>query len=81
MTTLDRLRTLLADILGPETEPTPIELHAHLVEDLGADSLDSVELQMAIEEEFGVVIGDDEFTHLITVGDLVKRIDSAQPPA
>ncbi|HYF88774.1 acyl carrier protein [Azospirillum sp.] len=74
------LRTLLADILGTETEPTPIEPHAQLIDDLGADSLDAYELQIAIEEEFGVAIEDDELPRLITVGDLVKRIDNAQPP-
>lgn len=81
MTTLDRLRTLLAEILGTEIEPTPIEPHARLEEDLGADSLDAIQLQLAIEEEFGVVIEDGELLRLITVGDLVQRIDSAQPPA
>lgn len=81
MSTLDRIRVLLAEILGTEIEPTPIELHAQLIEDLGADSLDGIQLQLAIEEEFGVAIGDDEMTSLITVGDLVKRIDGAQPPA
>lgn len=81
MTTLDRLRVILADILGSEAEPTPIEPHARFSDDLGADSLDAYELQLAIEEEFGIVIADDELPSLITVGDLVKRIDGAQPPA
>lgn len=79
MTTLERLQTLLIEILGMDV--TPVEPHAYLEEDLGADSLDAIQLQLAIEEEFGVVISDDEMPRFITVGDLVKRIDGALPPA
>ncbi|WP_376957679.1 acyl carrier protein [Azospirillum sp. A26] len=79
MTTFERLQKLLADVIGTEIEPTPIERHARFLDDLGADSLDAVEIQFAIEEEFGVEIDDGEFDEIITVDDLVKRIDSAVP--
>src|SRR6185436_19912015 len=50
---------------------------ARLVEDLGADSLDLVEITMALEEEFGVEIPDEDATNLKTVGDLEKYLQSA----
>ncbi len=46
-------------------------------EDLGADSLDTVELVMAFEEEFGIEIPDDAAESIVTVGDAVKYIDKA----
>ena len=48
-----------------------------LIDDLGADSLDTVELVMAFEEEFGVEIPDDAAETILTVGDAVKYIDKA----
>ena len=48
-----------------------------VVEDLGADSLDTVELVMAFEEEFGIEIPDDAAESIVTVGDAVKYIDKA----
>ena len=55
----------------PETEA------ASFIDDLGADSLDTVELVMAFEEEFGVEIPDDAAETILTVGDAVKYIDKA----
>lgn len=49
---------------------------ASFIDDLGADSLDNVELVMAFEEEFGVEIPDDAAEHIQTVGDAVKFIES-----
>ena len=50
---------------------------ASFIEDLGADSLDTVELVMAFEEEFGIEIPDDAAESIVTVGDAVKYIDKA----
>ncbi|NTC15698.1 acyl carrier protein [Agrobacterium tumefaciens] len=51
---------------------------ASFIDDLGADSLDTVELVMAFEEEFGVEIPDDAADSILTVGDAVKFIEKAQ---
>jgi acyl carrier protein len=51
--------------------------NASFIEDLGADSLDTVELVMAFEEEFGIEIPDDAAESIVTVGDAVKYIDKA----
>jgi acyl carrier protein len=51
---------------------------AKFIEDLGADSLDTVELVMALEEEFGADIPDEEAEKLTTVGDAIKYIESQQ---
>ena len=52
--------------------------NASFIEDLGADSLDTVELVMAFEEEFGIEIPDDAAESIVTVGDAVKFIDKSQ---
>lgn len=52
-----------------------ITLQAHLVEDLGLDSLDSVELVMAVEEEFGIEIPDEEAEKLLTVPELLQYLE------
>jgi acyl carrier protein len=49
---------------------------ASFIDDLGADSLDTVELVMALEEEFGLEIPDEEAEKIVTVGDAVKYIES-----
>ena len=51
--------------------------NASFIEDLGADSLDTAELVMAFEEEFGIEIPDDAAESIVTVGDAVKYIDKA----
>ena len=62
----DQLRKIIADQLGVEEDRVTYE--AHFIEDLNADSLDLVELIMALEEEFGVEISDEEANTLTTVG-------------
>jgi acyl carrier protein len=59
-----------------ETAPEKVTDKASFIDDLGADSLDNVELVMAFEEEFGVEIPDDAAEHIQTVGDAVKFIES-----
>jgi len=54
--------------------PEKVKAEASFVEDLGADSLDTVELVMAFEEEFGVEIPDEEAEKIRTVGDAVKYL-------
>ena len=58
--------------------PTRSPTSASFIEDLGADSLDTVELVMAFEEEFGIEIPDDAAESIVTVGDAVKFIDKSQ---
>jgi acyl carrier protein len=62
----EKLKKIIADQLGVEEERVTME--AHFIEDLNADSLDLVELIMALEEEFGVEISDEEANQLTTVG-------------
>jgi acyl carrier protein len=72
--TFDRVKTIVVEQLGvAEAEVTP---EASFVEDLGADSLDVVELVMALEEEFDVEIPDEDAEKIITVGEAVKYLDA-----
>jgi len=76
-TVFDRIKSKVAHQLGVEEETiTPA---SSFVEDLGADSLDVVELVMALEEEFGVEIPDDQAEKIVTVGDAVKFIEAHAP--
>ena len=59
-------------------DPTKIKPTDRIVEDLGADSLDNVEMLMNLEESYGITIPDDEASKLQTVGDLVKYLDKHQ---
>lgn len=71
---LDRVRERVAHQLGVESET--IMRESSFVEDLGADSLDVVELVMALEEEFEIEIPDEQAEKIVTVGDAVKYIES-----
>ena len=68
----DRVREIIANELGVEMEKVTDE--ASFVEDLGADSLDTVELVMAFEEEFGVDIPDEDAEQMRTVGDAISYL-------
>jgi acyl carrier protein len=70
----DRVKGIVVDQLGVAEEEVTAE--ASFVDDLGADSLDVVELVMALEEEFGVEIPDEDAEKIITVGEAVKYIES-----
>ncbi len=73
--TEERVKQIIVEQLGvDEAEVTPT---ASFVDDLGADSLDTVELVMAFEEEFGVEIPDDQAETIVTVGDAVKYLEKA----
>ena len=70
----ERVKEIICEQLGvEEDEVTP---NAKFIEDLGADSLDTVELVMAFEEEFGVEIPDDAAEKIATVKDAIDYIDS-----
>ncbi len=69
----ERIKSIIVDQLGvDEAEVLP---EAHFIDDLGADSLDTVELVMALEEEFGIEISDEDAEKIQTVGDAVKYIE------
>ena len=72
----ERIKKIVVDQLG--VKPDQITPEAKFIEDLGADSLDTVELVMALEEEFGNEIPDEEAEKLTTVGDVIRHIEEAQ---
>jgi acyl carrier protein len=73
MNTLDKLKEIIKEEMDVTTDVT---LETDLRNDLEADSLALMEMVMAIEEEFDVKIEDDKLGDLVTVGDIVKLIDS-----
>ena len=72
----DRIKKIIVEQLGVNEDQVKPE--AKFIEDLGADSLDTVELVMALEEEFGTEIPDEEAEKLQSVGDVVKYIEDTQ---
>ena len=69
-----KVKKIVADHLG--VEEAKVTEEASFIDDLGADSLDTVELVMAFEEEFGSEISDSDAEKILTVGDVVKYIES-----
>ena len=69
----ERVKKIVVEHLG--VEPEKVVDNASFIDDLGADSLDTVELVMAFEEEFNVEVPDEEAEKLQTVGDVVKYIE------
>ncbi|MGH9743284.1 MAG: acyl carrier protein [Candidatus Acidiferrum sp.] len=74
--TAERVKKIVVEHLNVDAEK--VSENASFIEDLGADSLDTVELVMAFEEEFGIEIPDDAAESIVTVGDAVKFIEKAQ---
>ena len=73
MATLEKVVNVVVDQLGVKEQEVRPE--ARFIEDLGADSLDTVELIMALEEEFGIEIPDEDAEKAKTVGDVIAYID------
>ena len=69
----DKLKELVVDQLGVEEDEVTME--ATMQDDLGADSLDLVDLVMSVEEEFGVKVADEDLENINTVGDIVNYIE------
>jgi acyl carrier protein len=71
----DRVKKIVVEHLGVDADK--VVDNANFIDDLGADSLDTVELVMAFEEEFGVEIPDDAAETIVTVGDAVRFLEKA----
>ena len=69
----EKVKSIIAEQLG--VKPEEVTPGASFIDDLGADSLDTVELVMALEEEFGIEIPDEDAEKMSTVGDAVKYIE------
>jgi len=69
----EKVKSIVAEQLGVKIEE--VKEDAKFIDDLGADSLDTVELVMALEEEFGAEIPDEDAEKLSTVGDAIKYIE------
>ena len=69
----EKVKQIISEQLG--VKPEEIKNESHFIEDLGADSLDTVELVMSLEEEFSVEIPDEDAEKMTTVGEAVKYIE------
>lgn len=76
MAIIDKVKSIIVEQLG--VEESEIKMESSFVDDLGADSLDIVELVMALEEEFDLEIPDEDAEKIRTVGDAVKYIQEHQ---
>lgn len=72
--TFERVRDIVVEQLGIEADE--VSMDSSITEDLGADSLDVVELIMAFEEEFGGEITDEQSKAMATIGDVVTHLDA-----
>lgn len=70
----EKVRDIIVDTLSCDAEKVTME--ATLADDLGADSLDAVELNMALEDNLGVAISDEELANMKTVGDIVNYLEA-----
>lgn len=72
----EKIRAALAQQF--ELDPETISMDTNLIDDLGADSLDVVELIMSLEDEFGITISDEAAAELYTVGRIVEYLENMQ---
>ena len=72
--TFENVRDIIVDTLSCDADKVTME--ASLADDLGADSLDAVELNMALEDNLGVAISDEELANMKTVGDIVNYLEA-----
>ncbi len=77
--TFDKVKKIIVEQLG--VDEAEVTMEASITDDLGADSLDQVELVMAFETEFNIDIPDEEAEKIKTVGDAVAKIDATAPKA
>lgn len=73
---LEKIQAMLADALNLPVEK--VAPNAKIVDDLGADSLDVVELLSQLEDEYGITIPDDEVENLVTVADVAAAVEKLQ---
>ena len=73
MAVQEKVKSIIVEQLG--VKPEEVTPEASFIDDLGADSLDTVELIMALEEEFNIEIPDEDAEKMTTVGDAVRYID------
>ena len=73
---VNKVKEIIIDKLG--VEAAKVTLEAKFIDDLGADSLDTVELIMQFEEEFGIEIPDDDAENITTVGSAIEYIEKNQ---
>ena len=71
----EKIKKIIVDHLG--VDASKVTEDASFIDDLGADSLDTVELVMAFEEEFGAEISDSEAEKILTVGDAIKFVEKS----
>jgi acyl carrier protein len=74
MAVFDDVKAVIVEKLGADADK--VQMEASFVDDLGADSLETVELIMGLEDKFGLTIADEEAEKIRTVGDAVKFIES-----
>ena len=74
MATIDKIASLIAEQLNKPVEE--ITADKEIVKDLGADSLDVVEMLMSLEEEYGITIPEEDAVNVKTVGDIVALIEN-----
>lgn len=74
MATFDDVKDVVVEQLS--VSPDAVKMESKIIEDLGADSLDVVELVMALEDKFGVEIPDEQAEKLITITNVVEYVDS-----
>ena len=70
----EKVRDIIVETLSCDADKVTME--ASLADDLGADSLDAVELNMALEDNLGVAISDEELANMKTVGDIVNYLEA-----
>lgn len=76
MDIMERVKKIIVEQLGIEEDK--ISIDSSFIDDLGADSLDIVELIMAFEEEFDIEIADEDAEKIKTVGDVIKYLENKQ---
>ena len=73
---IEKVKELVAEQLGVDKDT--VKLESNIIEDLGADSLDVIEMLMTLEEEFGISIPDEKINQIKTIGEIVELIENAK---